>query len=156
LSIEELYQKAQACTYNDSPTFSVEKAIELFSQVIQIDPFYKCALEERSRCYFRLGMHEERIKDILVYTKDNPDIRARVDIADSLKSLGRFQDGVEMLHDLDLDPQQMSTFGLRLRESLYRLVGKNDLADSDKTRADAYDEEQRKLWDDPNYYGHYK
>jgi tetratricopeptide (TPR) repeat protein len=156
MDIEQLYQQAQECTYNDSPTFDIRNAITLFSQVIEIDPFYKCALEERSRCYFRLGMHEERIKDILMYTKDNPDIRSKVDIADSLKQLGRFEIALDMLHGLDLDPQQMSTFGLRLRESLYRLTGKNELADLDKLKADTYDEEQRKLWDDPNYYGHYK
>lgn len=156
MDIEQLYQRAQECTYNDSPTFDIRNAIALFSQVIEIDPFYKCALEERSRCYFRLGMHEERIKDILMYTKDNPDIRSKVDIADSLKQLGRFEIAADILHGLDLDPQQMSTFGLRLRESLYRLTGKNELADLDKLKADTYDEEQRKLWDDPNYYGHYK
>ena len=49
----------------------------------------------------------------------------------------------------------MSTFGLRLREKLFRLTNQSDHAEQDKKQADQYDEEQKKLWDDPNYYGHY-
>ena len=155
MDLEKLYHEAQECTFNDSHTFNIKQAIELFSQVIASDPGFRFALEERSRCYFRLGMHEERIQDILAYTKGKPDIRSKVDIADSLCHLGRYTEAVNLLKDLDLNPQQMSTFGLRLREKLFRLTNQSDHAEQDKKQADQYDEEQKKLWDDPNYYGHY-
>ncbi|MBK7130717.1 MAG: hypothetical protein IPM74_08740 [Crocinitomicaceae bacterium] len=155
MDLEKIYHEAQECTYNDSPTFNIKRAVELFSAVISINPDFKLALEERSRCYFRLDMHAERIQDILAYTKQNPDVRSKVDIADSLCYLQRYSEAVNLLKGLDLNPQQMSTFGLRLREKLYRLTGQFDLAEQDKKQADHYDEEQKKLWDDPNYYGHY-
>ena len=156
MDLEKIYNEAQECTYNDSPTYNIKRAIELFSQIIDIDPNFRFALEERSRCYFRLGMNEERMKDILAYTKNNPDIRSKIEIADCLKNLGRYEEGVQLLLNLDLNPQQLSTHGLRLRESLYRLTGKLEHAERDKKIADEYDEAQLKLWDDPNYYGHYK
>ena len=57
MDLEKLYHEAQECTFNDSHTFNIKQAIELFSQVIASDPGFRFALEERSRCYFRLGMH---------------------------------------------------------------------------------------------------
>jgi hypothetical protein len=50
--IDELFKQATQCTYNDSPTYSIENAIELYSKVIAIDPTYRNVLENRAQCYF--------------------------------------------------------------------------------------------------------
>lgn len=160
MTIQELYNAAQECTYNDSPTFNVGKAIELFSKVIELDPNYSMALENRSQCYHRLGMHEERLQDLIEILKRIPDerqaIRAKVNVAECLESLGRKGEALTYVDGLDLDPQQMSTFALRMRERLYRAANMHAKADLDQKQANDYDAEQKALWDDPNYYGHYK
>jgi hypothetical protein len=105
---------------------------------------------------FRLGMHEARMNDLITLVRQNYNVRHMRDIGECLYELKRYSDAVDVLQSLDLDPQQQSTFGLRLREKVYRAAGFHALADKDKAQADAYDAAQQKLWDDPNYYGHYK
>jgi tetratricopeptide (TPR) repeat protein len=154
--IDQLFMQATQFTYNDSPTYSIEKAIALYSKVIEIDATYRNVLENRAQCYFRLGMHEARMNDLITLVRQHYNERHMRDIGECLYELKRYRDAVDVLQSLDLNPQQQSTFGLRLREKVYRAAGLHHLAEIDKARADAYDAEQQKLWDDPNYYGHYK
>ena len=96
------------------------------------------------------------MNDLITLVRQHYNERHMRDIGECLYELKRYRDAVDVLQSLDLNPQQQSTFGLRLREKVYRAAGLHHLAEIDKARADAYDAEQQKLWDDPNYYGHYK
>ncbi len=154
--LDQLFKQATECTFNNSPTYSIETAIALYSKVIAIDPTYRNVLEYRAQCYFSLGMHEARMNDLILLVRQNYNVRHLRDIGECLFELGRITEAVEVLQSLDLNPQQMSASGLRLREKVFRAAGLIDLATKDKLEADAYDAEQQKLWDDPNYYGHYK
>lgn len=156
MTIDQLYNEANECTYTTSPKFNRQRAAELFSQVIEMDPKYKSAIFNRAQCYFALGRYEEYIHDMLEDCNQNPDTRIKILIADAYSKMGNNAKALDLLHGENLDPQILSVSGLHLRQKLYLAAGKPELAETDRKKAEQYEEEQRKLWDDPNYYGHYK
>lgn len=160
MNAKELYDLAQTHTFNDHPNFNVERAIELFSEVLALEPDHPFALEERSRCYRRLNKSLKCYEDLVALHKKahNEDQKRRhaIDIAVELNNLGRHEEGLKWLIGLDLSPERISTYGLTIREQLFRKNGYPELADKDKAQIDAYNAAQQSLWDDPLYYGHYK